>query len=428
MRERVVNVPQNLPPLEWVKSIEPAPFPVYGIYTWMGEFNQLRDEIKEVGYKTLRVGGKYSDENMKALFDTGLNFTLMAPDGGRRDAFETDDAYIDASLQALSEFLDRFGENGSFYQEFPEYQGRFIPYMQLRNEPNFHYMYKAGTEAEREKLYAGLGPRLADLIRVKSPRTKIIAFTAGGAGAGDLRFVKHVLELDKRNITEVDVFSTHPYVNPVPPELNIKESWGSYSIANSLASLRKNFEEYGKENITVWYTEGGWTISPEEGGAYKDKKDNVPLLHHAAYTCRYYATAVRLGVQCVTGMFITDTDGFAGGHFDRLNDFAWRPTAFAVQNMIRLMPHPKLDGIQSDGEEMTYIYEFKSDALDSESQIVIMAYRIEGPKEVEISVPFENGFVTKMLGDTESIKSTDGKVSVELGPYPVYLYGTRILP
>ncbi|MDF3128423.1 hypothetical protein P0Y35_04375 [Kiritimatiellaeota bacterium B1221] len=243
-----------------------------------------------------------------------------------------------------------------------------------------------------------------------------------------MRFVKSVLEKDKRNLTEVDVFSTHPYVNPSPPELNKKASWGSYSVANSLHSLRENFAEYGQAEIPVWYTEGGWTISPDEGGAYEDKGDNVPLMHHAAYTCRYYATAVRLGVQCVTAMFITDTDGYAGGHFDRQNDFAWRPTAFAVQNMIRLMPHPKLEGIQSDGEGMNYIYEFKRDALDAESQIVIMAYRIEGPQKVEVPVPFENGFVTQMLGKTEPVKSAGGKVSVEIGPYPVYIYGTQILP
>ncbi|MDF3128422.1 hypothetical protein P0Y35_04370 [Kiritimatiellaeota bacterium B1221] len=172
-RDQIVFAEQKLPALAWVKNLKPAPFPVYGIYTWMGEFNQLKQEIKEVGYKTLRVGGKYSDENMKALFDTGLNFTLLAPDGGRRDAFETDDAYIEASVQALSGFLDRFGEEGSFYRAFPAYRGRYIPYLQLRNEPNFHYMYKAGTEAEREALYARLAPQLIEVIRAKSPRTKI---------------------------------------------------------------------------------------------------------------------------------------------------------------------------------------------------------------------------------------------------------------
>lgn len=422
-RERVVFAEQKLPSLEYVKSLETAPFPVYGVYTWMGEFMQLREQIQAVGYKTLRVGGNYSDGNIKALFDSGLNFSLMAQGGeGKRDAFETDEAYIEASLKGLSELLDRIGENGSFYEIHPEHKGRFVPYMQLRNEPNFHYMYQAGTEAEREKLYAALAPKLLELIREKSPKTKVIGFSAGGAGAGDMRFVRSVLKQSPEYIAKLDVISTHPYVHPAPPELNKKEKWGSFSQANSLHVLRNNFAEYDRRTIPVWYTEGGWTISAEEGGAYKSNAANVPLMHHAAYSVRYYAWALRLGVQCVTTMFITDTDGHAGGHFDRLNKMAWRPTAHAIQTMIRLMPHPKLDGVQSDGEDLNYIYEFKRDALDPESPVVIMAYRIEGAKEVEIRVPFASAAVTDMLGDTRPLNIVNGKVTVEIGPFPVYVH------
>jgi len=133
------------------------------------------------------------------------------------------------------------------------------------------------------------------------------------------------------------------------------------------------------------------------------------------------ARAVRLGVQCVTVMFITDTDGHAGGHFDRLRDFAWRPTAHAVRNMIQQMPHPKLAGIQSDGENLNHVYEFKSDALDPGSPVVIMAFRIQDPRMVRIKVPYRRARVTDMLGDSVEVEAKGGKIAVELGPYPVYV-------
>jgi len=420
--EQVVFADQNVPSLDFVQSLPTANYPVYGIYTWMGEFNRLKDDIKEVGYKTLRVGGDYSDENMKALFDSGLNFSLMAQGGGgKRDAYETNEEYLEARVEGLREFLTRFGENGTFYQDFPEYEGRYIPFMQIHNEPNFHYMWKAGTEAQREELYSKLSPALIEVIREMSPKTKIVGFSAGGAGAGDMRFVRSVLEKSPEIIEELDVFATHPYQHPAPPELNKKEKWGSYSIANSLFVLRRNFAEYGRADIPVWYTEGGWTISKEDGGAYDVSKETVPLMHHAAYTCRYYSWAARLGVQCVTAMFITDTDGHAGGHFNRLKNFEWRPTAHAVQNMIRLMPHPKLHAIQSDGEDGNYIHEFRSNALEPESPVVIMAYRIQDPEMVEIEVPYNRATVTDMLGNSVDLTARGGSLSVEIGPYPVYI-------
>lgn len=421
--EQVVFAEQNLPSLAFVQGLPTAPYPVYGVYTWMGEFNQLKEDILEVGYGTLRVGGTYSDENMKALFDSGLNFSLMAQGGGvgKRDAFDSDEAYIEARVEGLKTFLGRFGAGGTFYRDFPQYKSRFIPFMQIHNEPNFHYMFKGGSEAERQELYSKLSPALMKVIREMSPKTKIVGFSTGGAGAGDMRFVRSVLEKAPEIIEEIDVVATHPYQHPAPPELNKKEKWGSYSMANSLSVLRKNFAEYGRKDIPVWYTEGGWTISKEDGGAYDVSKETVPLLHHAAYTTRYYARAVRLGVQCVTVMFITDTDGHAGGHFDRLRGFKWRPTAYAVQNMIRRMPHPKLAGVQADGEDLNYIYEFKSDALDPGSPVVIMAFRIKDSKTVEIEVPYRRVRITDMLGESMEVDATYGKVGVELGPYPVYL-------
>jgi hypothetical protein len=359
------------------------------------------------------------------LFEDKLNFCCMASGKGKRDQYDSDEAYITASVDALHAFFDSYGESGSFYKNNPDFQDAFIPYMTLRNEPNFHYMYKAGSEAEREKLYAALAPQLMAFIKKRSPKTKIIGFTAGGAGAGDMRFVQHVLEIEPRAITEADAFSTHPYVDPAPPETNKIEKWGSYSIANSLHVLRKTFARYDRKDITVWYTEGGFKISQEDGGAYPTPYTTVPLNLQAAYSCRYYALALRLGVDCVTNMFITDTDTYNGGFFDRLNDMKWRPSAFAVQTMIRVMPHPALRGAQSDGEDGIYIFEFASHAHKKNSPQVIMAYRVEGPKQVTIKVSSEKTLVTDMLGGESTIDTPDQTLSLEIGPLPIYIQESK---
>ncbi len=419
--------PQAFPPLDWVINREVQPYPVYGIYTWFGEYTQLREQIKKVGWSTLRIGGPKNDENMKMLFEDGHNFVCFTGSHtgvkvGKRDKYDSDEAYLEARRKDATSFLKRFGANGNFYKEFPQFADRHIPFIMIHNEPNFHYMWKAGSEAQREALYAKLAPMITDLVREHSPKSKVIGFTAGGAGAGDLRFVKNVLKIDPRCITEVDGFATHPYVDPVPPETHNIRKWGSYSIANSLNTLRKNFDEYKRKDILVWYTEAGWKIGKKDGGAYDEKPEKIVSLDlQAAYSCRYYALALRLGVSCVTNMFITDTDGFNGGFFDRLNDMKWRPSAYAVQNMIKTMPHPALQAAQSDGKDGNYIYEFTSHALKKNSPTVIMAYRVEDPAKVDIQVEWKKVEVIDMYGESQTVLADNGVINTEIGPLPIYL-------
>ena len=104
---------------------------------------------------------------------------------------------------------------------------------------------------------------------------------------------------------------------------------------------------------------------------------------------------------------------------------AWRPSAHAVQTMIRVLPHPKLLAVQADGEEGRFIYELRRDAADPASPTVIMAWRVEGAEQAAIRLPAgfggESVKVTDMLGGESRVEAVNGAATVEIGPYPVYI-------
>lgn len=436
--------PQPLPAIESVVAAPASDRPVYGLYLWPGEYKQLRKQIKEVGWRQIKLGGPLDDATMRMLVEDDIEILRETTDGlafdsalkplKTRPAFASDEAFIEAYLRLLDELLTRYGPGGSFFKENPDMPARPIHVVEVFSEPNFFYMIPdsadwAKDEAAREALYAKILPVAYETIKKKWPTVQVLGFGAGGAGAGDMRFIAHVLGLNKAAAKSMDVLSTHPYVEPVPPETDRVHFWGSYSVAKSLATIRKTLGQHEVGNLPIWYTECGWQISHADGGFFSDRPGEArvrvtPQLQ-AAYVCRMYALALRLGVPRVHIMFATDTDNFNGGFF--LRDGTWRDSARAVQNMIRLMPMPKIVGAGHDGEDGWYAWNFLPDAkAKTPGQPVTMAFAVAGPRKVEVPWPTGSATVVDMLGATRQITASpakDGKfsLSVEIGPCPIYL-------
>lgn len=427
-----------LPTMENLASYHDDPVSIYGLYLWLDGYLKYREDIRAVGFSNFRVGGigrqaDIADEGITALIEDGVAFTIVLG-AKKRDEFETDQAFIDNALVTFRKVIERYGPGGSFFKDHPDVPRKPVMSYQIWNEPNFQYMYKGdGTNAMipvRQKLYAKLLPAAYRMIKGIDPKIEVVGWTCGGAAAQDLPFVKNALKANPEMATAFDVFSTHPYTHPAPPDAWAVQKWGEYSLPNMLLKIRETFVNAGRpvDKLPVWYTEGGWTISRAEGGMFDAGRLDKDI--QSAYYLRYYLMGLRLGVNRITVMSVVDTDGFNGGIFNRTAEWKrddanpWRPVAHAIQNMIRLMPNPKLSRIFTDGTGGEFVYEFTSDKRKENSGTTIVAWKVTPkakPVTLDIGDAYDKPVVVDMYGHTQPLTVTDGAVTVDIGPYPVFI-------
>ena len=238
----------------------------------------------------------------------------------------------------------------------------------------------------------------------------------GSADGGQSVHRAPVIKALPKDGPSFDIASTHPYTHIAPPDAYCIRGWGKYAVPDSLAAIRKNLPA----GVPVWYTEVGWQITKADGGHYdKPAASCVPALLQAAYTVRLYAMAMRLGVPRVTNMFLSDTDGYNGGFFAR--DHAARPSAKAVKTMIALLPHPKLTAVLAEVTDGVYAYRFDPDTRKTGDAPVVMAWRVGGPKKITLDWPAKQAAAVDMFGQPLPATVRNGKLTVEVGPCPVYI-------
>jgi len=451
---------QPYPPLKEVISQPRTRRPVYGLYCWASEYVRYHDFIKQVGFPNLRCSGPFNDKAFRLMVEDGIEvmhtisarihgtFKPEAPmsDWRNRADYESDEAFIEDFCLGIERFLKRYGPEGSFFTDNPDLPHRPVRHIEIFNEPNFWYLDVARndkanryptpenrleTENNRARLYGKLLVAAYDRVKKQWPEVKVVGFAAGGTSKADIAFIQKVHAFNPEVANSYDILSTHPYVRPVPPEATFVKSWGSYSIASSLDTIRATMQQYGTQERPVWYTELNWTIFPEVGGAYAldpdpaKQRDVSPELQ-AAYIVRGYLLALRLGVERVTYMSIVDTDNVNSGMLDRNNDNAWRPSAHAVDALLELMPFPKLVGRHTEGEDGVYGYLYSSDpTATAEGQgDILVFWKVDGPGEMTLR--WGKGVNTAvtlvdMLGNRYEAPVVDGRLTFEIGPLPVYI-------
>lgn len=452
--------PQPLPPFEQIADASRTRLPVYGLYCWQCEYLNFHDEIQEVGWPTLRLSGPITDEFMETFVhdDVEIMMTIAArkpfPAEGssvgewrNRFTHDSDEAFIEDYVGDVKWLLGRYGPNGDFFKENPDLPHKPIRFLEIFNEPNLWYLDRARDDrrshalpadpVEREKLfkyrqdlYTRLLKACHTVIKENWPEVTVVGFATSGPMKLDVPFIRGVHERYPEIVDFYDILSTHPYQRPTPPEGDYVRSWGSYSIAGSMAEIKEIMRKAGAADKPVWYTELCWTMEPDESSQFSaarkpDVDRDIPRILHPAYYTRMYLWTLRLGVERMNFMAITDVDMVNVGMFDAGPPKKWRPTAIAIRNQIDLMPHPKLRSAVSDGKDNTYAWWIESDVGKAPDALgdVLAAWNIEGRTPLTIDWPddVESVTVVDMLGGRSQAPVVDGKVRVEIGPLPVYL-------
>jgi len=435
--------PQELPPIESIVSAPAGEYPVYGIYCWGGEFTRAHEEILKMGFRSARLSGPWneSEEALKIAAREGIDvlYTVVnaqrrvAQRGWKRSDFESDEAYINDFLETTVEFLEKYGPDGSLFKG-TELKST-VSVIEVLNEPNFHYMIPdrepvAEVFAERFSLYGRLLAKAIPVIREKAPSIKIAAFSAGGGGpiVADVPLVEAVTADFPDIHQKYDIFTTHPYMQGAPPEVFKIKKWGPRAMSQNQVTLREIFAKGGAAEKPIWFSELGFPVYKATGGRF-DMPVNSAVFRitpdiQAAYIVRQYLWAMRLGVGRVHLMSLFDTDNFNSGILIR-EDLAWRPAAHAIKNLTTLLPNPKMLAAISDGENDTYIYRFHADHKDANSPEVVVAWNVNGPTSVEIPSDAKSVTAFDLIGNEKSLPVADGKTSVTIGPFPIFLLAAR---
>lgn len=425
--------PQQLPPLEEILARPGADRPVYGVYCWANEYAEAHEEVARIGITSVRLSGPWDEAGtaLEAAAKHGVEVMFTATGGStweniktrRRPDFGSDEAFIAAVGDNIKAFLREYGPGGRHFaalgMESP------IKALEVLNEPNFQYMIpdsddRKADEAAREALYPKVLKAGYEAVKEICPGLPVVGFSGGGAASGDVRFIKRIHERHPEIVEYYDILSTHPYTHGAPPEARKIKSWGGYSIADNLHDILGGIPV----EKPVWYTELGWRFSETHGGQHKDPKNALEHMVtpdlHAAYLVRMYLYAMRLGVGRVHVMHLHDADNYNGGLMTR-NSLEWRPAAHAIRHLTRLMPHPKLTGAVVDGVEGVHIYTFDPDHTAGAGGQVIAAWNVAGPKTVSIPVEGSSVVVSDLVGNRKELPVSEGKVEIEIGPYPLFL-------
>ena len=419
--------PLQLPPIAEITAKASHNPNIYGLYSWSNEYKTRRAALKEIGWKSIRIGGPLTDADMRMFAEDGVEllYTFGAPKFDHAKDSGKEDDFVSRYIAAFSEKLRRYGPGGSFFKENPDVSNRPIIHWELCNEPNFQYLVPPDKrpskemEAFREQLYAKLLIAAHQAARSISNEIKLVGFSTGGVSAGDLRFIKNVHAKAPQVAKSYDILATHPYVDPAPPEGFSIEKWGDYGIANNLATIRNTLGQNQRADVPVWYTEMGWEVSQAEGGRFAGKRQgSLSQELQAASIVRNYVIAQRLGVERVHVMFIQDSDNYNGGFFNR--DGKWRASAHAVKNLITLIPAPKLTAAITEGEDGTYAYQF-SPSSSKEAKPIIMAWNIKGPASLRVPFAGSQAEIIDMLGGKTTATPLDGHLTLPIGPLPIYI-------
>ncbi len=258
------------------------------------------------------------------------------------------------------------------------------------------------------------------------------------------------LELDL--VGTMDIISIHPYIDGKSPfACNTASSSQSDAINKMRAALIANASEADKERAAVmpfWFTECGWQIKgktayaaayPEDdangikGGMaaeYSDPNTGTSQILQAAMEVQDYLYGIRNGIDRITYMHLYDTDGC---NYGLLNygytwggDRTWRLTLYATQNMINILPDPALKRVVTEkittiDNKAVGIYVYEIESAPGEEIVTTVLSPLTPQLGYKLDWDEDYAMVTDMFGKSQIVKAVNGQISVDAGPYILYV-------
>ncbi len=426
--------------------------PIYGIFAYGGDFSKYNQQVADIGFTCIRTD-MYSIRDYEFGLFCQVGASLMptvqasvmdyVPKEVQDDANDLT-AYLEEELgkwnrngsgelkvwfnklkDSTIEFLRRYGPDGTYFQENPDANYNPIAAIETANEPNFHYMISGALHGYnnvdiKANLYAALHIYLYDAIHEEfGDKVKVVAFGCGGVGF-DQDFIKKTLQKNPEMKTKMDVISTHPYWDGGSP-FTAKDT-------SSIPANNNSFRVDAGWQVPIWYTEGGWQISPDEGGHYNYNSSNFSTQQEqAAMLVQEYILGMRIGVERIMYMYLMDTDSC---NYGVLNiDGSYRKSAYAIRTIVAMMSNPLLKEALIEGKDQAgnlthaYAYTFENEVDGVE---VTVAFSATERQDVEIPWDGEYALLTDMYGVSKLVKAHDGVITLTVGACMQYLTPVEI--
>jgi len=389
----------------------------YSLYAWNSEFPAFANEVEKAGFKWMRLGGPvFEEKEDKGLVEAVKKGIKVIPVLGDKNA---DVTKLPAFREYMKKYLARYGENGTLWKENPSVKQIPFEYIEIWNEPNLEYLTQTGGK-KKDECYAEFLKIAYEEIKKFDPKIKVIGLnTSGGAWnaatfimpngenqkgiMGFFRFIKGVHSYGGGKY--YDILGIHPYTGKKAPE--------KVDLVKTLEAIREECKTNAGEEKPIWITEVGFSLPVKQASEAMVKTED----DQANFLIRYMGLAAANGIGQFQIMYISDIGDFKAGLFDRKK--TWRKQAYAVKNMMKVLPEPVLVKKLAEGADGIFAYVFKGTG-DKET---IMAWNT-GKEAVEHEFEMKGSELTLVSrdGEKKALKASGGKVKVALTQSPVYIY------
>ena len=393
----------------------------YSLYAPGGEFLTFANEVEKAGFKWVRFHGDIlGTASEKGIIEAAKRGITVVP--VIRDTFKTyDSKNLPVWRERVRELVNRYCEGCSLWKENPSVKPLPVKYIEIWNEPNIEFL-KPPEGKKRDECYIELLKSACEEIKKLKPEVQVIGMnTSGGTLKADggvppngeykglfgwLKFMKSVHKYEGGKY--YDIAGIHPYIGKMPPE--------KAGYIKALEVIREECKTNAGGEKPIWVTEVGYSLPVKLGeqsleGQVKDEEEQ------ANWMTRFLAISAANGIGQFQIMYVSDIDNFKAGLFDRSKK--WRKQAYAIKNMIEVLPEPVLIRKLSEGTDNIYAYVFKGTGAKE----VIMSWTT-GKEAIEKEFEVKETALTLVTRDGEksSIKTDGGKVKVTLSQSPVYIY------